>query len=251
MRDSWRRALAGLVLLILLMVAVSFLSGRMKGGENAARALEKADDGGPAAQGEEAVVAEGEGDKPVSLERDPVPEEIRTSAEAEDVFRDAEDPTLEGGDVAASPDVYRETPSPDLGGGLLRVFAGLTAVVLLIMVVKRLAGRRATRRGGFAHGRLEVVGYTPLGPASGIFEVKLGNRILMIGDSEKGLTLLGEVDVESLVRAEEAELLEDEFLTMLREEMEPAARPEPPSVKRPFLEELKWKTARKRRRARR
>lgn len=247
---TWKRALAGLVLLALLMAVVSFLSGRMKGGGSAAQALDKADESHFVAAGEKEVDADGEGDMNAPVERDPVSEEAEIQAQADDAALDTKGSTPVGKGSSTKPDVYRETPSLDLGGSLFRVFLGLAAVVVLILVVKRLAGRKAARRRSYTHGRLEVVGYTPLGPASGIYEVKAGDRILMIGEAEKGLALLGEVDLESFVRADDAEILEDEFLALLREEMEPRTRPEPLSVRRPLLEELKWKTARKRGRTR-
>jgi|GEM_PF-3584295 flagellar biogenesis protein FliO len=250
-RESWRRALVGLALLALLMAAVSFLSARMKGGESAARVLGGVEDGGSAAGERGAVGAGGEGEMVDASGGDPVPGDVEPPAEGEGATRIAVDAAPEDVGSEAPLRESRETPSLDLWGSLLKVFLGLVAVIVLIMVVRLLAGRKTGRKGNLAPGRLEVVGYTPLGPASGIYEVRVGNRILMVGEAEKGLSLLGEADAESLVRAEDAELLEDEFLALLREEMASPSRPDPASGRRPLLEELKWKTARKRGRARR
>ncbi|MBC7253984.1 MAG: FliO/MopB family protein [Actinobacteria bacterium] len=250
-RDSWRRALVGLALLALLMAAVSLLSARMKGGESAARALGGVEDGESAAGERDAVGAGEEGEMADAAEGDPAPRDEEPAAEGESAIRSAVD--NEPGDLGgeARPGGSREAPSLDLGGSLLKVFLGLAAVIVLIAVVRLLAARKSGRKGGLAPGRLEVVGYTPLGPASGIYEVRAGNRVLMVGEAEKGLSLLGEVDAESLVRAEDAELLEDEFLALIREEMASPSRTEQVPGRRPLLEELKWKTARKRGRARR
>lgn len=244
---SWRRALTGLVLLVLLMFAVSFLSGRLKGGESASREL-----GG----GEKSVSVEtglgtaGKVDEasPNTAAREPlasVTETLEIEGSGERGTAGSFDEEVR--EIAPQEDSSREPPL-ELGSSLLKVFLGLAAVIALILTVRFVAGRSGRRRYPVG-GRLEVVGYTPLSPTSGIYEVRAGNRVFMIGEADKGLSLLGEVDAEALVTTEDADVLEDEFLAVFREEMAAASgspRSGDGERRRPLLEELRWKTARRR-----
>ncbi|MDI6874122.1 MAG: flagellar biosynthetic protein FliO [Actinomycetota bacterium] len=253
-KDPWKRALVGLALLVLLMVAVSFISGRLKAGESAARALGEGEGDAAAAKAEgEAENSGRDVTTAKSAPQDSVGGQAESPAEGEAEKEGPEGETLPGSITGGEgetlpPEVSGQTPSLDLGGSLLKVFLGLAVVAALLLATRFVAARSSGRKRLPAGGRLEVVGYTRLGPASGIYEVRAGNRILMIGEAEKGLTLLGEVDTEALVEAEEAEFLEDEFLALLREEMAPPhERSESRTGKRDLLEELRWKTARRRR----
>lgn len=142
------------------------------------------------------------------------------------------------------------SPSGDLTGALFKAVLGLAAVAAILAVIRRLGSRKG-RKAGFpmGEGRLEVLGFTPLGPSSGIYEVRVGGRVLLVGEAERGLSLLGELDAEELVTAEEAEMLEDEFLSMLREELRGTASSSP-GGRGSLLDELRWKTSRSRSRRR-
>ncbi|MEJ5186732.1 MAG: flagellar biosynthetic protein FliO [Candidatus Geothermincolales bacterium] len=140
--------------------------------------------------------------------------------------------------------------SGDVAGAIFKAFLGLAAVAALLIALRRLGPRRKRKAGlPVGEGRVEVVGFTPLGPSSGIYEVRVGDRILLIGEAERGLALLGELDAEELVTAEEAEVLEDEFLSILREEMR-GVTSSPREERGSLLDELRWKTSRSGRRRR-
>jgi flagellar biogenesis protein FliO len=301
--DPWKRALVGMVLLVLLMLAASFLSHRLRGGRGAFEALSSGEEtagmdsreGGGAAEASarvgpaDPVGAETEGEAsfttPVVSAGSPSPGSARGEGMGEVWANnaqgapdghaaavgarssppvelaavpgdDGDDVTGEGSPASASTvtspgeESGRGTTSPgtstfgDLGSALLRVFLGLAAVVALILALRRLSSKRGRKVSlVVGEGRLEVLGFTPLGPSSGIYEVRAGSKVLLVGMAEGSISLLGEMDVEELVTAEEAELLEDEFLSLLREEM---SRPHPATGKerRSLMDELRWRTSR-------
>ncbi len=238
----WKRALAGMALLFLLVAAVSYLSGKLERGESASRALERT---APAA----AVGSEKEEtSSPLEeeAEGEAGPSTAVTAGGGEGSGHVQQDNTSQEGETPSTGGLP-EAPSLDLAGSAARVFLGLAAVAGLILLVKRVARKRGGNAGSSRPGRLEVAGYTPLGPSCGIYEVRAGNRLLLVGVSERGMDLLGEMEPEEAVSAEDAELLDDEFLSLIREEMASAFRGNAAKGrgKRPLLEEIRWKTARR------
>lgn len=74
---------------------------------------------------------------------------------------------------------------------LLRVLAALVVVVPTAYVVTRfLGGRARPRRGRY----MTLVESLPLGAQRGLHLVQVGERFFLVGGSERGITLLAEVD---------------------------------------------------------
>jgi len=90
---------------------------------------------------------------------------------------------------------------------LLRVLAALLVVVPAAYLSTRLlGGRMRGRRGGV----LKLVDSLPLGPQRGLHLVQVGERLFLIGSSERQISLLAEMDQTSPVRLADGEGLSHE-----------------------------------------
>ncbi len=327
-KDPWRRALVGLVLVALLMVAASFLSSRLRDERTALETLTAAEGGSgknspecvngdiaDETKAEGTVATSGDTSRDIYSAADPG---ARTNREVKGISGDMStteetsgersphdkdsNPGLGGRENSRTPSPYtviessldkdtsrtqggneeRTPPREDgnstllrdehagsstseeglhergvsVGGGggellgaFIKASIGLLAVAALIFGFRRFFLRRGRKGVHAAEGRLQVVGYTPLGPSCGIYEVKAGEKILLVGEAERGLSLLGELDAEELVTSEEAEIVEDEFLKLVRKEMEEVTSGGG-NGRRPLVEELRWRTSRPDRRRR-
>lgn len=81
-------------------------------------------------------------------------------------------------------------------GDLLWMSLGLVVAVGVIAVIaaRLLGGGRGWRRGG-ASGLMEVVARQPLEPRRSLYVVRVGQRRILVGTSELGVTMLTELDV--------------------------------------------------------
>lgn len=85
---------------------------------------------------------------------------------------------------------------------LLRVLAALVVVVPVAYLSTRLlGGRMRGRRGGV----MKLVDSLPLGPQRGLHLVQVGERLFLIGASEREISLLAEMERTSPVRLAESE----------------------------------------------
>ena len=88
------------------------------------------------------------------------------------------------------------------GGYLIETFVTLVAVCALAYVVLWSARRLGVGR---ARGPIELFGYLPLDARRGIYLVKVGAQVLVVGVGEGGFTKLGEVPASELPRVESSE----------------------------------------------
>lgn len=103
------------------------------------------------------------------------------------------------GGAASDPGAAAEAGSS--GSGVVRMFFGL-AIVLAIMyglyrLLKRSAGRNDGLRG---HGQMTLVASTPLAPSRAVHLVQVGNELVLVGSSERGVTRLRVYDAEEVRR---------------------------------------------------
>lgn len=80
-------------------------------------------------------------------------------------------------------------------GTLIETFVTLAVVCGIALVVLYFAKRAGVAR---AFGGAELVGQLPLEPRRAVYLVRLGDKVLVIGASEAGLTKLGEVSAADL-----------------------------------------------------
>ena len=144
---------------------------------------------------------------------------------------DADLPTLTDG--GPTPTTVPSSGVADLG----RVLLGLVLVVLVIGALY--AGMKRTQRGklpgGRASGTVKVVETTQLGPGRNLHLVHIGDRVLLVGATDHGISLLqgydrDEATMEGLLEEREADL------TLL-----PAVREVQPKT---FVESLRERTIR-------
>jgi flagellar biosynthetic protein FliO len=145
---------------------------------------------------------------------------------------DADLPTLTDGGGPTTTTVP-SSGAADLG----RVLLGLMLVVLVIGALY--AGMKRTQRGklpgGRASGSVKVVETTQLGPGRNLHLVHIGDRVLLVGATDHGITLLqgydrDEATIEGLLEEREPDL------TLL-----PAVREVQPKT---FVESLRERTIR-------
>lgn len=80
--------------------------------------------------------------------------------------------------------------------GALRVVVATAVVVVMAAAAARLVGRRGAA--GWRGRHLSVVDSISLGSQRGLFMVQAAGRVLIIGASREGLTLLGEMTADEL-----------------------------------------------------
>jgi flagellar biosynthetic protein FliO len=138
-------------------------------------------------------------------------------------------PTLTNGGPTTT--TVPSSGAADLG----RVLLGLILVVLVIGVLY--AGMKRAQRGklpgGRASGTVKVVETTQLGPGRNLHLVHIGDRVLLVGATEHGITLLQGYDREQAV--------EEGLLTESDEALLPAVRELQPKT---FVEALRERTIR-------
>jgi flagellar protein FliO/FliZ len=126
-------------------------------------------------------------------------------------------------------------------GDLGRLFFGLIVVIAVIGVAYAIL-RRASRarlpgrRGG---GTLEVLETTPLGPNRNVHLVRVGERVLVIGATDHGITALDAFDREAAI--DEGLLAEPTPDELLAEALGPDVGA---SGRRSFLDTLRDRTSR-------
>ncbi len=146
---------------------------------------------------------------------------------------------VEEGDLPTLTDGGPTTTTVPTSGAadLGRVLLGLILVVLVIGVLY--AGMKRAQRGklpgGRASGTVKVVETTQLGPGRNLHLVHIGDRVLLVGATDHGITLLQGYDhdaalTEGLLEEREADLA---LLPQVRE-MQPKT----------FVEQLRQRTTR-------
>lgn len=99
---------------------------------------------------------------------------------------------LLAGQAAAAP---ASAPVGEGYGELLWMSIGLLAAIGVIAVVAvRLFGGGRTLRRGSGGGLLEVIARQPLEPRRSLYVVRVGERRLLVGTSELGVTMLTELE---------------------------------------------------------
>jgi flagellar protein FliO/FliZ len=83
-------------------------------------------------------------------------------------------------------------PSPSLGAALAQTLITLGAVCALAWWVLRWAARRGVGRS--PAGIISVVDRVALDPRRSLFVVRVGAKVLLLGGSDGGLSLLSELD---------------------------------------------------------
>lgn len=83
-------------------------------------------------------------------------------------------------------------------GLLLRVGVSLSVVVGLMWITARLLRAKGGTRG---LGMLEVVGRTSLGRGSAVAVVRVADRVLVLGVTERAVSFLAEADLETIETA--------------------------------------------------
>ncbi|MBX5465630.1 MAG: flagellar biosynthetic protein FliO [Clostridia bacterium] len=78
-------------------------------------------------------------------------------------------------------------------GEVLRVLAGLLAF-LAVVALAYFASLGVGRLGAGAGGPLRIVGQLPLGPRRGLALVRMGDELLLLGVTDRQVTLLERVD---------------------------------------------------------
>jgi len=86
-------------------------------------------------------------------------------------------------------------------GYLIETFVTLVAVCLLAAIVLWGARRLGVGR---PKGPIELLGHLPLEARRGIYLVKVGARVFVVGVGEAGFTKLGEIAAEALPEVEPA-----------------------------------------------
>ncbi len=133
----------------------------------------------------------------------------------------------------------------DLKASLVRLLLSMAAVVLLIYAVRWYL-KRSPKRNGLPEGDMKALGYLRLGNY-GVHEVSVGSRIWFLGESEKGLFLLGEADPGELRAGgeEEVELPDSVFRKILDDSDVLGGPGAARDTSRSWLDGLRWRTARR------
>jgi hypothetical protein len=113
----------------------------------------------------------------------------------------------EPGDGAATPgppdsqtglrSIDAPTTGSDLGAMLVEMLLVMAAVCLLAYVALRWGLKRIAGLGDADDGPIELVARRQLGADRAIAVVRIGSRTLIVGESDAGLTRLGELDEDS------------------------------------------------------
>lgn len=85
-------------------------------------------------------------------------------------------------------------PASGLGSMLLQMLVALGAVCLIAWAILKWGVSRLVGGTGDDDGPIEVVARKPVGPESAVLIVRVGPRILILGDGEDGMSRLGELD---------------------------------------------------------
>lgn len=138
-----------------------------------------------------------------------------------------------------------ENASVDLKASFIRLILSLAAVTALIFTT-RFFLRRAGNRKNLPEGHMKTIAYMRLGNGRGVHEVQVGDRIWFIGESERGLHLLGEFTRHELevLEGEDLDGTDSDFQRLLKEGLE-LGNEEYPLRERGWLDALRWRTARK------
>src|SRR3954453_23306155 len=80
---------------------------------------------------------------------------------------------------------------------VLRLILSLAFVGVVLWFAARVAKKRGLGGGG-AHGLIEVVARQRMGRASSVNVVRIGDVVLVVGATEEHITLLAEVDNETV-----------------------------------------------------
>lgn len=213
-------------------------------GSSPASGGRKAEDGGAGAGPAEGRAAAGAGSErvPGSFETpdstaDPGSAEAGPVAGATDEGPGKDTPFLAETEETSAPGM------PGTGSVLLKVILGLGVVVALIFAA-RLVLRKMTGAPVRAdNDLLSVLSFTRLAEKQGIYAVRAGDRVLLVGTSESGLHTLGELPAGDF---QCVELDPGDFAMELAAASAPGKRGAETGVGlNNWLESLKWKTVRR------
>lgn len=184
-------------------------------------------------------------------------------AGAEGAVREAEAPATGGGEGDASsapavqaaagegssdgPSFLAETEEttpetvPGTGSVLLKVVLGLGVVIVLIFVARALLRKMSGAPVKTDMDLLSVLSFTRLAEKQGIYAVRAGERVLLVGTSESGLHTLGELPAGDF---QCVELDPGDFALELAACGSPEHGEKAGTGQGNWVESLKWKTVR-------
>ena len=96
----------------------------------------------------------------------------------------------------------------EYGWMLLRMIAVLGAVCALAYVSLRWGLQRYVKSQPGSRGRMEVVDRLGIGPRRSLLVVRAGEQFWLVGSSESGLAMLGELEADNWQLSEESEALD-------------------------------------------
>lgn|GEM_PF-6825072 len=139
---------------------------------------------------------------------------------------------------------------PSVTGSVIRVVIGLGVVILLIVASRALI-KKLSPRGRITKdkdGPVEVLSYTGLGNNAGIYTLKVGDRMLLVGSSEHGLNLIQEMSGDALAEMEKAggeNTVRSEFEDTLDSRVAAGTGNATGTSWSGWLDAMRWKTVRR------